>query len=231
MGVTARSTIQGALQLIGVQDPNETMSAEDSDTGLTFLNNMVDAWNLERLNLYATTNVIATFSGISATIGPGMTIDTARPIRIESAFYRRSSIDYPLEIITEPEYNRIGMKNISGDYPEVMYYDAGSPTGNVYVFPVPASNEYHIQVLTQITEFVDLDTLYDLPQGYAKALMYALAVELAPLYQKEPSASVVRQHLNSKRNLKRANVEVPLLETHLADNSSGPGRINILSNR
>lgn len=229
MSVTARATIQGALKLIGVLDPAETMAPEDADDGLTWLNNMVDMWNLERLYIYTIAEVVATFAGASATIGPGMQIDTPRPVRIESAFYRRSGIDYPLAIISSEEYDSISTKGISGDYPEVLYYNANSPTGTVYVWPVPASNEYHLSVQSQLSAFEDLDTLHTLPQGYAKTLMYALAIELAPLYRREASATVVRVAMNAMRALKRANVVVPILSVCVPSNTGAQGRINILS--
>lgn len=220
MAITARATIQGALKLIGVLDPAETMTPEDSDDGLRMLNNLVDAWNIERLNIYAVVDVTASFAGASATIGTGMTINTPRPIRIESAYYRRGGVDYPLDIIDDAEYNSISMKAISTDYPEVLYYTADAPTGQVFVYPVPTSvTPYTFQVMKQLTAFADLDTAYNMAQGYAKALMYALAVELAPLYQKEALATILRIHMNSKRALKRANVVVPQLETPLPGNS------------
>lgn len=231
MGVTARATIQGALKLIGVLDPAETMSPEDADDGLIMLNNIVDAWNLDRLFIYTVTEVVATFAGASATIGPGMQINTARPIRIESAFYRRSGIDYDLDVIEKPAYDQITMKGISGDYPEVLYYTGDSPTGAVYVWPVPASNEYHLSVMQQLTAFTDLDDLHTLPQGYAKALMYTLAPEMALLHQRQASPLILAIGTNTRRSLKRANVSIPQLDTVTPQNSASDGRINILSNQ
>lgn len=231
MSVTARATIQGALKLIGVLDPAETMSPEDSDDGLIMLNNIVDAWNLERLNIYTITEVVATFAGASATIGPGQQINTPRPMRIESAFYRRSGIDYQLRIVDVDEYNAITLKTVSGDYPEVMYYNGDSPTGTVFVWPVPASNEYHLQVQSQLTAFTDLDDLHTLPQGYQKALMYTLAPEMALLHQRTVPPLVMQTAMQIRRSLKRANVVVPLLDPAMPANSAAGGRINILSNQ
>jgi hypothetical protein len=230
MGVTARATIQGALKLIGVLDPAETMEAIEADDGLLWLNNIVDALNIETLNLYTITEVVASFSGATATIGPAMTIATARPIRLETASYRIGSIDYPLQLINSAEYDSISMKALASAYPEVMYYDANSPTGLVYVYPVPStSTQYRIQVMSQLSAFADLDTLYSLPQGYAKMLMYALAIELSPLYQREASATVVRVYVNSMRSLKRANVVVPTLDVMLPKNSGDcSGSSNLL---
>lgn len=220
MGVTARATIQGALKLIGVLDPAETMESIDSDDGLLMLNNLVDAWNIERLNIYTITEVVASFSGATATIGPAMTIATPRPVRLETASYRIGSIDYNLQIVNYAEYDSISMKALASAYPEVIYYDANSPAGLVYVYPVPStSTQYRIQVQSQLVAFADLDTLYYLPQGYAKGLMYSLAIELAPTYQKEASPTVVRIYSMIMRSLKRANVVVPTLDVDVPRNS------------
>lgn len=231
MAVTARSTIQGALKLAGILSPFETMSSTSADDGLVILNNLVDGWNLERLYIYTISDVVATFAGASATIGPAMTINTVRPIRIESGFYRRSGIDYPLRIIDVDAYNAIGLKTVSGDYPEVLYYTGDSPTGMVYVWPVPSANEYHLQVMSQLTEFADLDTSYSLPQGYRKALMYSLAEELAGMYDMELSPIQAKIAVGARRSLKRANVVVPGLTYTGPQNSNENGRINILSNQ
>lgn len=231
MGVTARATVDGALKLIGVLDPSESVSGHDAEDGLTALNGLLDAWNVERLNIFTIAEVVATFGGASATIGPGQQIDTARPMRIESAFYRRSGMDYPLAIIDFDEYDAIPLKTVSGDFPQALYYTGDAPTGQVFVFPVPSANEYHLQVQSQLTAFEDFDAIHELPPGYARALKYALAVELAPTYGREPSASVMRVHVNSMRALKRANVIVPKLSATYPGNSGTRGRINILSNR
>ena len=233
MAVSARSTISGALKLINVLDPAETLSSTDADDGLLFLNNMVDALNLEQLSLYTVTEVVATFAGISATIGPGMQINTPRPTALErGCFYRRSGIDYPLRSIEYDEYASITLKTVNGDYPDVIYYDGGSPTGNVYVWPVPSTNEYHLQVQYQFTQFASLDDTVQFSQGYSKYLMYALAVELAAPYSKAVPPSVMGLHLNMTRALKRSNVKVPELQLDLPRNSGDRGgRINILSNQ
>ena len=208
MAITARVTIQGALKLIGVLDPIETMSAEDGADGLVMLNNIVDTMNIEDLNLYSIVNVTGTFTGSTATIGAAQTFDTPRPIRIKSAFYRDGTIDYPIEIITEAKYNSLALKTVTGAFPEVLYYDAFAPTGNIYVYPVSPSNTYYLQVMSQLVAFADLDTSYDLPQGYNKYLMYTLAEELAPLYRLEPPPSVRNIGVKTRRTVRRGNVKV-----------------------
>jgi hypothetical protein len=230
MSVTARSAITGAMKLLGVISPVEALAPEDGADGLIMLNNIIDAWNLESLFIYTVSETVVTFSGVSATIGPAMTINVTRPVSIDSAFYRKSGNDYPLRVIDAAEYNAIDLKTVLGD-PEVIYYDGNSPTGTVYVWPVPSSTEYHIQLASQLVEFATLDTVYNLPQGYRKALMYTLAVELGPLFKREASATVVRIGINIRRILKRSNVKSLAMTIQVPSNSANSGRINILSNQ
>ena len=228
MSITARSLITQALKLAKVISSTETPSAEDAADGLLALNNFVDAWNIERLFVYAVADISATFSGASATIGPSMTINTTRPIRIESAFYRSGDVDYPLTVVESDEYYAIANKTTSGD-PLVIYYESTAPTGTVRVWPVPSSIEYHLQLLVQLTEFADLDTAYNFPQGYKKAFVYTLAEEFAPIFGVEIPVSVARRAVNMRRALKRVNFKVPTMTVVIPDNSAN--RINILTNQ
>lgn len=228
---TARKEIEGALKLIGVLDPAETMSPEDAADGLIVINDILDGWNGDRLMLYSTTTVVAIWSGATATIGVGGTVNTARPMEIEDAFFRIGTLDYHLKPCTLEQYNAIQIKTISTPYPEWLYYDGNFPLGNLFVWPVPsASTEYHISLRQQLTEFADLDTQYSLPQGYRKALKYTLAEEMAPLHSREPSPTVVRIAANARRRLRTSNEDVPLLTLDSAMRGDG-SLINILSNR
>lgn len=228
MATTARQVINGALKLIGVLDPVETASAEDAQDGLDKLNDILDEWNGTRNMLFTQVEVVASWSGISANIGTGQTINVARPQLIENAFFRIGSIDYDLKIWNKTQYDDIQIKTTATTYPQGLYYDGGSPVGVVFVWPIPAGlTEFHITVLQQLTAFAGLDTSYGLPQGYRKALIYTLAEEMAPLHSREPSPTVVRIASVARRRLAAANHDVPLLSL----DSAASGGFNILTNR
>jgi len=229
MAVTARDTIQGALKLIGINDPIETMSPEDSADGLILLNDMVDMWSIEELNLYATENVSATFSGATATVGPAGTFNTARPIGINHAFYRKSGLDYSLQLATDAQYDAITDKTAAGDFPSVLWYANDVPLGVVTLWPVPGSITLFLNVDTQVTQFATLDTVYEFPPGYRMALKYCLTEHLAPIFQRPLPDLVAKNLAAARRVLKRSNVVVPTLD--LGANPTGDGRrFNILSN-
>lgn len=230
MSITARTIITDALKLAGILASGETLNANDASDGLRMLNNLIDGWNSEGLYTFAVSDVSATFSGASATIGTSMVVNTSRPTKIKSAFYRSGGIDYQLRVIDADEYYSIIDKTTSGN-PEVIYYESTAPTGTVRVYPVPGSTEYHLQVEAQLTEFANLDTAYDLPQGYKRALTYTMAEEEAPIFGQVIAPSISLAARNMRRVIKRSNSKVPVMTVLVPGNSAESPRINILTNQ
>lgn len=219
---TASFLISGALSKLGIMRAGDAIDPDDEPLGLRTLNTLVDALNLPGGFAYTTNDATATLAAsvASLTIGPAMSLAVTRPVRIEQGSYcRLSSVDYPLTGIDEAQFNSIPYKTTTG-IPQWFYLDMGASTGTVYYYPVPAvAVVVHHPVYQQVTEFADLTTDYVLPQGCERALLYALAMELAPDYEQEPSAAVVRAAANSMREFKRSNVVVPQMRI----NSNIPG--------
>jgi len=76
----------------------------------------------------------------------------------------------------------------------------------MYVYPVPTKvMEWHVISAAQLTQPATIATPLYFPPGYLRAFRYNLACELAPEFGVEPSATVSRIAMYSKRNLKRIN--------------------------
>ena len=60
-----------------------------------------------------------------------------------------------------------------------------------------------------LSEFADLDTAYEVGQGYRNALKLSLAEQLAPLYTQPVGRDLLKNIARAKRSLKRANLVVP----------------------
>jgi hypothetical protein len=74
------------------------------------------------------------------------------------------------------------------------------------VYPVPTKVlEFHIVSVQELTNPANLSTTLAFPPGYLRAFRYCLACELAPEFGVEPSPTVMRVAMTSKRNLKRIN--------------------------
>lgn len=223
---TARDLLTDALGDVGVLDPNEEMTGDMAAHGLRTLNRIIDRWNARRLFVYAVKDVQASFAGSSASIGPGLTINTAHPLRLEDGcYYVKSGISYPLPVWDREYYSRQTLKAQSGEYPQGVYYDRDQP-GTVKVWPVPTSAlEYHFQVLVQMTAFADLDTVYTFPPGYEDALFYTLCERLPNGYNLQADPTSVAEAVKARAAIKVNNTVVPTLNV----GPVGP-RWNIYSN-
>lgn len=214
---TALALIESAMSKINMLAAGETVSAEDASVGILRLNTLMDAWEGENLFSYATTDTIFTLpaSTTSRTIGPSLQINVARPVKIcPGSFSRIGGIDYPLDSVTEAEYNAISLKSSIGSVaPSICFYDGGNPTGIVYFWPT-ASTSAEVHLITPQTGTVALDvtTSFIFPPGYQRMIEYNLAVELAPDFNTMPSPLVSAMAMGTKRKVKRMNARVPQLD-------------------
>lgn len=206
--MTALDIIKSSLRLIRVLAAGETPSADEAQGALSILNWMLDEWSNEGLMCFRQVDTThSTVSGTASyTIGTGATWDTTRPIRIDRAFVRDGTIDYPLEMMPGAEYQQIREKTYSS-LPRCLYYLPSVTTGSVNLWPVPDA-VYTIGISRRMpfTQFLSVSADVELPPGYAQALRYALAVELAPEYGK-PFVEFLQQAIDKKAILKRTNSE------------------------
>src|SRR5437899_828707 len=141
---TALTLISRALRLIGAFAAGEAIPAADAQDALAVLNDLLDAWRLEALLVYAIDrDVFALSAGVSAyTIGTGGTWNTSRPVRIEQAFFQDTTVspvlELPMTILTDQEYESIRVKGTSSTWPLALYYDQNYPLGTVTLYPVPS---------------------------------------------------------------------------------------------
>lgn len=212
---TALQIIDLAYLALGYKDANEPTNAPDANFALTKLNDMLDSWVTQPYFAISVDEYVVTVTGATAypvTIGPGMTFNVPRPIRLEDgAFTRINGVDFPLVWIDREQYNAIIVKQTISPIPCYGYYDGNFPTGNIYLWPVPTpSSEIHLQLMTQTSQFANLATDYSLPPGYKNAMVYSLAEELAPgIRPLDPV--VIQLAKNARRVMRRLNAEIPTL--------------------
>jgi hypothetical protein len=211
MTTSAGDQINGALRLIGQLAEGETPSAATSDDALTALNQMLDSWSSERLSVFSTQDQVFTWpaSTKSRTIGPTGNFVGNRPVLLDDATYFRdpsNNISFGIKIINQQQYDGIAVKTVTSTYPQVIWVNMDMPNMDMYIYPVPTKAlEWHFISVTELVEPATLATTLVIPPGYLRAFRFNLACEIAAEFGVEPSATVQRIAMASKRNIKRIN--------------------------
>jgi hypothetical protein len=108
-----------------------------------------------------------------------------RPLRITDGFVRQaaSTNDVPITVISRENYNRFGNKTSTGTPIQAMY-DPQLTSGYLYMYPAPSTvaQLIYLEIQKPIDDFSSSTDDYDLPQEWAEALKFNLALRLAPEY-------------------------------------------------
>jgi hypothetical protein len=87
-----------------------------------------------------------------------------------------------------------------------MWVNMEYPNIQMTIYPKPTRVlEWHFISVDELVQPATLATTLYLPPGYLRAFKYNLACEIAPEFGVEPSPTVSRIAMTSKRNLKRIN--------------------------
>jgi hypothetical protein len=208
---TAGELINGALRLIGVLAEAETPSAATAQDSLTAFNQLLESWSVERLAVYVTQTQIFTWPSGQAqqTLGPTGDFVGERPVTLDDSTYfvdPGNGLSFTVTVINEAQYNAIALKTATSSYPQMIWARNDYPDMQLSVFPVPTrALEWHFVSVKPLEGPATLATDLTFPPGYLRAFRYALACELAPEFGVEPSPTVQRIAMVSKRDLKRVN--------------------------
>ena len=208
---SAYDQIVGAMRLLGVLAEGETPSAETANDGLFALNQMIDSWDTERLSVFSTQDQVFSWpSGErTRTLGPTGDFVGLRPVLLDDATYFRdpqTNVSYGIKFINQQQYDGIAVKTVTSTYPQVIFTNMTYPDIEMVIYPVPLRLlEWHFISVEKLTQPALLSTEMSFPPGYLRAFRYNLACELAPEFGVEPSPTVSRIAMYSKRNLKRIN--------------------------
>jgi len=143
-----------------------------------------------------------------------------KPLNIDSAFVRVNTtsngqpitgggLDYPMSVLALQDYEMIGLKTLNGPWPKAVYFNPGSDSGNLFIWPSPSQGELHLFANTLFTRY---DSMYEdlqLPQGYSMALRWCLAERLMPMYGKASATQITMIQTfagQAKATLKRTNM-------------------------
>ena len=226
--LTALQTVNAALRKNGIGSPQPAQR----NNALQDLNSMISSWSTEGLLIPNLTwenfNLVAGTG--SYTIGSSGTFDTVRPVRIVSAYLRDSNgLDIPIEVdMAVQEYNKIYLKTTQAR-PEKLHYKPAYPLGTIYFDNVPdLAYTLYIQTEKPLTELAALTTTVSLSDEYKMALIFNLAVLIAPDFDNQLSQEVFALAAQSKSTLINNNLRIKPVEVDsaLRWNRAFSGNIN-----
>lgn len=236
---TVRDVVTDALRELGVLAAGETASADDAAYGFSSLNDLVDQWAAERLQIYTVTRTTWTLvSGTAAyTIGSGGDVSIARPVYVDHINFEDQSptepVEYQLDPLTEDAHARLPIKTLDATLPTHYYYNPTYPLATVTFWPVPSSATLKgvIYTPTAVAEFADLDTSVALPPGYRRMLIKNVALDMAPAFERQPSPGLLKDAADSVATVKRSNKRLMDMSVEVAALVQGRARFtyNILT--
>lgn len=217
--VTAQSIITSALDTLGVYAVGESLSASDATDGLRRLNGMMSSWKIQtqtipsiQRSVFDITANVGTY-----TIGPGATFNTIKPQGILSASLLLNSASPAVEvwtdILTDQAYAGIAVKSQTSTQWTALWYNPTFVTsgfGTIVLWPIPttADNDLVLYMQTPLTEFADLTTSYQIPDGYQEAIELNLALRLALPHARPVSDDLRREARAALANVKRHNTKM-----------------------
>lgn len=139
---TVGDLIQKAYEIAGVIPVGSSPSSAQDAFALSLYNTMLKSWAGYGVNTFLrdTQSFSMTAAKATYTIGPsGADVTASRPIRIND-IYRTDSNGYstPLSKLSKNEYFNLSNKSEAG-VPVQYYYDQETPSGKLYIWPIPAT--------------------------------------------------------------------------------------------
>ena len=225
---TAAQLTYDALRDLGVLRVGQGAAPEWDDDGLRALNQILDSWNTERLNIHAMSRSVYSLAATEAQesfFGD----DGNRPTKIERVTYLRSGST------TETPINLLGVQQWVDGW-DGVYVDGEWPLPTLRLRPTPSSgDQLVVYAWRSLVLFADADTAYGFPPGYAQALRYALGVALAPsamAHTKIPRPlleSIERQAIEAKARIKRLNLAAHPITLKVDEALTQGSRFNVLT--
>lgn len=228
------------MRMIGALASGEVPTAAEASDALTVLNQMLDAWTADRLQVF--TISLGTFPLVPGqqvyTMGTGGNFNATRPAKIDRASIvsltnPAQPLELEIQVYTDKDWQAIPVKNVSTTLPQGVYPDGAFPLNNLSYWPIPtvAVNTI-IYSWTALTQFSDLTTDLSFPPGYPEALRYNLAArlmaEMPGSYNQVTAGITVSLATESLARIRSINL--PIIQSEFDPALSGMGgRYNYLS--
>jgi hypothetical protein len=179
--LTRNQLIESALRKLGVLAEGQTPSTQNYTDGAMALNTVVAQLRAIGMPLWARSEYTFTPTTNTYNIGTGLTLDTQFPVKLLQAFRTETGAKIPMDLVAREDFN-ILPANSTGS-PIKVNYQPYVNYGVVSLWPTPASSNTSTVTLVYQRPFqyftASTETM-DFPEEWYNAIIYNLAVRLAP---------------------------------------------------
>jgi hypothetical protein len=179
--------VAAAIRKLAVNGDGVSPSTTQITNAAQALNAMLKTFQSYGMPLWAIKeyDVPMTLGTVKYNIGTGQTINTPMPLKVlQASLIKADGTDLPLIIETHYNYNLLPPASASSGEPTQIMYEPLAKYGVLNVWPAP-DNSTSVIRLTYQRPFEDFTTSTDtpdFPSYWTEALIYGLAVRLAPEY-------------------------------------------------
>lgn len=241
---SATDFIKSALRLVGALRSGNNLSGDELRDCQQVLNDMLDAFSAERVNIPTTNRVTLdqnqaalTLKANQATYALGNVNGTEdflipRPSRLErvSVLYSASQqtpVELGMDMYDDVQWQGVPNKTTPSLLPQVCYVEENFPDLNLSFWPVPTqANPVVFYLWATLTQFSDLTSQFSFPPAYSEMLRYNLAVRLAAEFPCDLQKMEIVQKLASEAYGRVAGINVRAREASCDEALLGSDGVN-----
>lgn len=194
---SAQSFILSALRLVGSLRSGQNLSNAELTDCQQVLNDMLDAWSAQKRTIFVVSRTTLDQNQVAFSLKAGQQTYTlgnatnnedfllSRPPRLErvSVMYSASQqtpVELPMDMYDDVQWQGVSNKSTPSLLPQVCYVETGFPDISLNFWPVPTqANPVVLYIWQALQQFPDLTSPFSFPPGYARAIRFNLAVDLA----------------------------------------------------
>jgi hypothetical protein len=179
--LTRNQIIESALRKLGVLAEGQTPSTQNYSDGMMALNTVISQLRAVGMPLWARSEYTFTPTTDTYTIGVGLTLDTPFPVKLLQAFRTETNAKIPMELTSREDFNTL--PTTSTGSPIKINYQPFVNYGSISFWPTPTSSNTSTVTLVYQRPYQYFTTsteTMDFPEEWYNAIIYNLAVRLAP---------------------------------------------------
>ncbi len=196
--------IASSMRLIGTLASGETPSNDESADVFAALNQMLDSWSTEQVNLYTVKS-----GSVILQNGVGSYNLNPRPVLIRAAsMVTAQNLRFPIDLVSAADFAGILERNQAAQIVRKAHCDYAFPASTLAISPVPsAGGSIEYWYWAALTAFLTQQDQISFPPGYLQALRYNLAVQIAPEFGMQADPAVAAIAGQSKAALRSLNAQ------------------------